>query len=92
MTQPKVVVFTCNWNAYSGMEAAGVDHLTIRHRPARSRYVPGPTQLASFSGPGKGANGVLCWAVRPASTVNSATATRGHLLPRPKPGDLAWLR
>ncbi|MBN1138042.1 MAG: hydrogenase iron-sulfur subunit [Anaerolineae bacterium] len=23
----KVVVFTCNWNAYSGLEAAGVDQL-----------------------------------------------------------------
>jgi F420-non-reducing hydrogenase iron-sulfur subunit len=25
--QPKVVVFTCNWNAYSGLEAAGSEHL-----------------------------------------------------------------
>jgi coenzyme F420-reducing hydrogenase delta subunit len=24
----KVVVFTCNWNAYSGLEAAGTKHLT----------------------------------------------------------------
>ena len=23
---PKVVVFTCNWNAYSGLEAAGAEH------------------------------------------------------------------
>jgi len=27
MADPKVVVFTCNWNAYSGLEAAGVEHL-----------------------------------------------------------------
>ena len=27
MTVPKVIVFTCNWNAYSGLEAAGVRHL-----------------------------------------------------------------
>ncbi|MFH1635995.1 MAG: hydrogenase iron-sulfur subunit [Chloroflexota bacterium] len=25
---PKVVVFTCNWNAYSGLESAGAEHLT----------------------------------------------------------------
>jgi coenzyme F420-reducing hydrogenase delta subunit len=24
----KVIVFTCNWNAYSGLEAAGVERLT----------------------------------------------------------------
>lgn len=28
MTNPKVIVFTCNWNAYSGMEAAGVKRLS----------------------------------------------------------------
>jgi coenzyme F420-reducing hydrogenase delta subunit len=27
MADPKVVVFTCNWSAYSGLEAAGVNHL-----------------------------------------------------------------
>jgi coenzyme F420-reducing hydrogenase delta subunit len=27
MADQKVVVFTCNWNAYSGLEAAGVDRL-----------------------------------------------------------------
>jgi F420-non-reducing hydrogenase iron-sulfur subunit len=26
--QPKVVVFTCNWNAYSGLETAGSEHLS----------------------------------------------------------------
>ena len=26
--EQKVVVFTCNWNAYSGLEAAGTAHLT----------------------------------------------------------------
>jgi coenzyme F420-reducing hydrogenase delta subunit len=25
--QGKIIVFTCNWNAYSGLEAAGRDHL-----------------------------------------------------------------
>jgi len=25
---PKVVVFTCNWNAYSGLESAGTQHLS----------------------------------------------------------------
>ena len=24
----KVIVFTCNWNAYSGLETAGAEHLT----------------------------------------------------------------
>ena len=27
MTNLKVIVFTCNWNAYSGMETAGVERL-----------------------------------------------------------------
>ena len=27
MTAHKVVVFTCNWNAYSGLDAAGLKHL-----------------------------------------------------------------
>ena len=27
-TKPKVIVFTCNWNAYSGLETAGVEHLS----------------------------------------------------------------
>ena len=28
MTNQKVIVFTCNWNAYSGMETAGVERLS----------------------------------------------------------------
>jgi F420-non-reducing hydrogenase iron-sulfur subunit len=28
MTAQKVIVFTCNWNAYSGMETAGVERLS----------------------------------------------------------------
>jgi coenzyme F420-reducing hydrogenase delta subunit len=28
MAPPKVVLFTCNWNAYSGLETAGVDRLS----------------------------------------------------------------
>ena len=27
MKNPKVLVFTCNWNAYSGLEEAGSQHL-----------------------------------------------------------------
>jgi F420-non-reducing hydrogenase iron-sulfur subunit len=27
-SKPKVIVFTCNWNAYSGLETAGVEHLS----------------------------------------------------------------
>jgi len=27
MADQKVIVFTCNWNAYSGLEAAGAGHL-----------------------------------------------------------------
>jgi coenzyme F420-reducing hydrogenase delta subunit len=27
-TSAKVIVFTCNWNAYSGLETAGANHLT----------------------------------------------------------------
>lgn len=26
MTDPKIIVFTCNWNAYSGLESAGAEH------------------------------------------------------------------
>jgi len=61
MAVPKVVVFTCNWNAYSGLEAAGAGRLS---------YSPGVhplkvTCLGQIS-PGlilkaleKGADGVL---------------------------------
>ncbi len=28
LAEPKVIVFTCNWNAYSGLETAGVEHLS----------------------------------------------------------------
>lgn len=28
MATPKVIVFTCNWNAYSGLETAGVERLS----------------------------------------------------------------
>lgn len=27
MKTPKIIVFTCNWNAYSGLETAGAEHL-----------------------------------------------------------------
>jgi len=27
MVNPKVIVFTCNWNAYNGLESAGAQHL-----------------------------------------------------------------
>ena len=27
MAAPKVIVFTCNWNAYNGLETAGVERL-----------------------------------------------------------------
>lgn len=29
MSHPKVILFTCNWNAYGGMETAGRDHLSL---------------------------------------------------------------
>lgn len=28
MPNLKIIVFTCNWNAYSGLETAGAEHLT----------------------------------------------------------------
>jgi coenzyme F420-reducing hydrogenase delta subunit len=61
MTQPKVVVFTCNWNAYSGMEAAGVGRLDY---PAQAH--PIKVMCLGQLSPGiilkaleKGADGVL---------------------------------
>jgi coenzyme F420-reducing hydrogenase delta subunit len=36
MAQPKVVIFTCNWNPYSGMEAAGIGRLDY---PAQTRPI-----------------------------------------------------
>jgi F420-non-reducing hydrogenase iron-sulfur subunit len=59
--QPKVVVFTCNWNAYSGLETAGSGHLG--YSPAihplkvmcLGRLSPGII-LKAFE---KGADGVL---------------------------------
>ncbi len=61
MTDPKVVVFTCNWNAYSGLETAGAAHLAYPAavRPLKvmclGRLNPGLI-LKAFE---KGADGVL---------------------------------
>jgi len=61
MSEPKVVVFTCNWNAYSGLESAGAEH---RNYPASVR--PLKVQCLGRLNPGlilkafeKGAGGVL---------------------------------
>jgi F420-non-reducing hydrogenase iron-sulfur subunit len=59
--QPQVVVFTCNWNAYNGLEAAGAAHLSYPPgvRPLRvmclGRLSPGIILKALE----KGADGVL---------------------------------
>jgi F420-non-reducing hydrogenase iron-sulfur subunit len=59
--QPKVVVFTCNWNAYSGLEMAGVKRqgYSAATRPIKvmclGRLNPGII-LKAFE---KGADGVL---------------------------------
>ncbi len=61
MTKPRVVVFTCNWNPYSGMETAGAQgaHYSASVRPIRlmclGRLHTG-TILKAFE---KGADGVL---------------------------------
>lgn len=61
MEKPRVVVFTCNWNPYSGMEAAGAGHecYSAAIRPIRlmclGRLNTG-TILKAFE---KGADGVL---------------------------------
>lgn len=61
MSEPLVVVFTCNWNAYSGLETAGAER---RSYPAAVR--PLKVQCLGRLGPGiilkafeKGAGGVL---------------------------------
>jgi len=57
----KVVIFTCNWNAYSGLEAAGKDHryYSAAIRPIRvtclGRLHPGLI-LKAFE---RGADGVM---------------------------------
>jgi coenzyme F420-reducing hydrogenase delta subunit len=61
MQDPKIVVFTCNWNAYSGLETAGVQGMS--YSPAiypikvmcLGRLHPGII-LKAFE---KGADGVL---------------------------------
>ena len=61
MENPKVVIFTCNWDAYSGLEAAGKDrqHYSPAIRPVRvmclGRLHPGLI-LKAFE---KGADGVM---------------------------------
>jgi F420-non-reducing hydrogenase iron-sulfur subunit len=61
MVDPKIVVFTCNWNAYSGLESAGTEHLAYppNVRPIKvmclGRLTPGLI-LKAFE---KGAAGVL---------------------------------
>jgi len=57
----KVVIFTCNWNAYSGLEAAGREHryYSVAIRPIRvaclGRLHPGLI-LKAFE---RGADGVM---------------------------------
>lgn len=59
--EPKVVIFTCNWNAHESMQAAGREHL---HYPARARplkvdclgQVSASVILKAFE---KGADGVM---------------------------------
>jgi len=61
MPEPKVVVFTCNWNAYSGLESAGAERrgYATAPRPLKvmclGRLSPGII-LKAFE---KGADGVL---------------------------------
>ena len=61
MADPKVVVFTCNWGAYGGLESAGAQHLAYSAdiRPLKvmclGRLSPGII-LKAFQ---KGAGGVL---------------------------------
>lgn len=61
MTDPKVIVFTCNWNAYSGLETAGAQRISYSPaiHPIRvtclGQLSPGII-LKSFE---KGAEGVL---------------------------------
>ncbi|MGD8625738.1 MAG: hydrogenase iron-sulfur subunit [Anaerolineae bacterium] len=61
MPDPKVVVFTCNWNAYSGLESAGAEGrgYAVAPRPLKvmclGRLSPGII-LKAFE---KGADGVL---------------------------------
>jgi coenzyme F420-reducing hydrogenase delta subunit len=61
MPEPKVVVFTCNWNAYSGLESAGAERrgYAAVPRPLKvmclGRLSPGII-LKAFE---KGADGVL---------------------------------
>jgi coenzyme F420-reducing hydrogenase delta subunit len=61
MAEPRVIVFTCNWNAYTSLEAAGNGHLaypaTVRPImiPCLGRIDPGLI-LKAFE---KGATGVL---------------------------------
>jgi coenzyme F420-reducing hydrogenase delta subunit len=61
MARRKVILFTCNWNAYSGLEAAGAGHMAypVGVYPLRvtclGQLDPG-TILKAFE---KGADGVL---------------------------------
>jgi coenzyme F420-reducing hydrogenase delta subunit len=61
MTDSKVIIFTCNWNPYSGLETAGVEHRQYSPvvHPIRvnclGQLSPGII-LKSFE---KGASGVL---------------------------------
>jgi len=59
--ESKIILFTCNWNAYSGLEAAGAEKISYSHTvyPIRlaclGRITPGII-LKAFE---NGANGVL---------------------------------
>jgi F420-non-reducing hydrogenase iron-sulfur subunit len=61
MTHPKVVVFTCNWNAYSGMETAGVERLdySAQTRPIKVMCLGQLSPGIILKALEKGADGVL---------------------------------
>lgn len=82
MADRQVVVFTCNWNAYSGMETAGIEHqpLPPAVRPIKvmclGRLNPGII-LKAFE---KGAHGVLLLGCPPGECQYQFGNTRAEQL------------
>jgi coenzyme F420-reducing hydrogenase delta subunit len=61
MQKPKIVVFTCNWGAYHGLEAAGRQQrqYPVQVRPVRVNCIGRLTPGILLKALAKGARGVL---------------------------------
>lgn len=66
-TEPRVVIFTCNWNAHQSLQAAGKRHLSYPAgvRPLKVDCLGGVSASIILKAFEKGADGVMLVGCRP---------------------------